>query len=641
LALRTISDRLSEASLRSFVGRGAEIDLIVASARAADPDTLVVFIHGTAGIGKTSLLTQAADAVAPAASILRLDCRDVEPTPGGMLAAIGAALGPTPGSETMDVGPTSARLASAAPRLVLMLDTYEVMAILDTWMRQVLVPALPESVLVVIAGRDDPSPGWLTASGWAGLVRSVRLGPLPRTEAETMLRQRGVADEQLGWALDLAHGHPLALELAAATLREQPERRIAAAASAAVIDALLDALLDRLPPDAITAVEAASTSRRITEPILRALLEQDDVRDDFEALRRLPFVEPSGEGLLMHDLVRETVARGLAARDPETHARYRRRGWRFFSAQAASPGARDRMWQVTADLIFLIENPVLRQACFPLGGGEHVVEPAVAVDLPEIERILAAQETAGQRSLLGRWLERHPESFAVARGPDGVDAFVQMIELGHADPSLLRDDPIAAAWSGHLRRHPVDRGQSVLLMRRWLGAATGEHLSPEVGACWLDVKRVYMELRPRLSRLYTMMVDLEGLTPIFGPLGFAPIGEPVLLEAVPHHPMWLDFGPGSVDGWLSRLVDAEIGADEAASAPAPVELDGLTAREGEILVLIAQGLSNRAIGERLVISEKTVGRHVANIFGKLGIHSRAQAARIAAERGLTGGVRGD
>src|SRR5262249_33844364 len=192
-----------------------------------------------------------------------------------------------------------------------------------------------------------------------------------------------------------------------------------------------------------------------------------------------------------------------------------------------------------------------------------------------------------------------------------------------------------------LGRHPVDRGQCVALMRRCLGAATGEHLSPEVGACWVDVKRVYMELRPRLSRLYTVMVDLEGLTPIFAPLGFARIGEPILLDEVPHHAMWLDLGPGSVDGWLSRLIDAEIDAEEAASAPAPVELDGLTAREGEILVLIAEGLSNRAMGERLVISEKTVGRHVANIFGKLGVHSRAQAARIAAEHGLTGGVRGD
>jgi DNA-binding NarL/FixJ family response regulator len=54
-----------------------------------------------------------------------------------------------------------------------------------------------------------------------------------------------------------------------------------------------------------------------------------------------------------------------------------------------------------------------------------------------------------------------------------------------------------------------------------------------------------------------------------------------------------------------------------------------------VLVLLADGASNRQIGERLVISDRTAGRHVANIFAKLGIHTRAEAARIAAEHGLT------
>jgi DNA-binding NarL/FixJ family response regulator len=63
---------------------------------------------------------------------------------------------------------------------------------------------------------------------------------------------------------------------------------------------------------------------------------------------------------------------------------------------------------------------------------------------------------------------------------------------------------------------------------------------------------------------------------------------------------------------------------------------GLTAREVEVLGLVADGLSNRAIAERLFISQKTAGRHVSNLFAKLGVHSRAQAARVALERGLLG-----
>ena len=61
---------------------------------------------------------------------------------------------------------------------------------------------------------------------------------------------------------------------------------------------------------------------------------------------------------------------------------------------------------------------------------------------------------------------------------------------------------------------------------------------------------------------------------------------------------------------------------------------GLTAREAEVLGLVAEGLTNRAIAERLVLSENTVIRHVANIFAKLGVKSRAAAVATGADRGV-------
>jgi DNA-binding NarL/FixJ family response regulator len=62
--------------------------------------------------------------------------------------------------------------------------------------------------------------------------------------------------------------------------------------------------------------------------------------------------------------------------------------------------------------------------------------------------------------------------------------------------------------------------------------------------------------------------------------------------------------------------------------------DGLTAREVEVLQLVAAGLTNRAIAERLVISEKTVARHLSNIFTKLDLSSRSAATAYAYEHGL-------
>jgi DNA-binding NarL/FixJ family response regulator len=74
---------------------------------------------------------------------------------------------------------------------------------------------------------------------------------------------------------------------------------------------------------------------------------------------------------------------------------------------------------------------------------------------------------------------------------------------------------------------------------------------------------------------------------------------------------------------------------EAQAGPSgPVNATGLTARELEVLRLVAAGLTNRAIAMRLVISEKTVARHVSNIFTKLGMSSRSAATAYAYEHEL-------
>jgi DNA-binding CsgD family transcriptional regulator len=64
-----------------------------------------------------------------------------------------------------------------------------------------------------------------------------------------------------------------------------------------------------------------------------------------------------------------------------------------------------------------------------------------------------------------------------------------------------------------------------------------------------------------------------------------------------------------------------------ASAPAPP--GRLTAREVEVLKLLAEGASNQAIADQLVLSIKTVERHIANIYAKIGAHGRVEAAAFA------------
>ncbi|OII65884.1 response regulator transcription factor [Streptomyces sp. CC77] len=90
---------------------------------------------------------------------------------------------------------------------------------------------------------------------------------------------------------------------------------------------------------------------------------------------------------------------------------------------------------------------------------------------------------------------------------------------------------------------------------------------------------------------------------------------------------------------LAPSVTRRLIEDFAAQRPASrrarsVRLNGLTPRETEVLELVARGLSNQEIAERLVLAEQTVKTHIGRVLAKLGLRDRAQAVVFAYESGL-------
>lgn len=92
---------------------------------------------------------------------------------------------------------------------------------------------------------------------------------------------------------------------------------------------------------------------------------------------------------------------------------------------------------------------------------------------------------------------------------------------------------------------------------------------------------------------------------------------------------------------LAAARDSGIVADAVLQPAAPIVTDdeselveALTARELDVLELLAEGLPNKVIGERLGISDQTVKFHVASITGKLGAANRTDAVRLGVRRGL-------
>ncbi|MET7933223.1 response regulator transcription factor [Streptomyces sp. NPDC005322] len=91
--------------------------------------------------------------------------------------------------------------------------------------------------------------------------------------------------------------------------------------------------------------------------------------------------------------------------------------------------------------------------------------------------------------------------------------------------------------------------------------------------------------------------------------------------------------PGATTRLMTRLRGGEEDLHQ------PQALAGLTDREREILVLVGEGLTNRQIGQRLFLAEKTVKNHISRLLAKLGVERRVQAAVIATEA-LAGEQRG-
>jgi DNA-binding NarL/FixJ family response regulator len=85
---------------------------------------------------------------------------------------------------------------------------------------------------------------------------------------------------------------------------------------------------------------------------------------------------------------------------------------------------------------------------------------------------------------------------------------------------------------------------------------------------------------------------------------------------------------------VTRSVIEEFVRRSPAPGPPPPVLDGLTEREREVLELLARGLSNAEIADRLVVSPGTVKTHVAHVLSKLDLRDRVQAVILAYEAGL-------
>ena len=550
----SLGDRLERRAVEALAGRRAELERLEVFAFGDEP--LVMHIQGIPGIGKTHLLNALAASVGgKGVFVVRVDARWCEPSPAALCRAICREIG---ASETEDSAVVATSLSDGAKRTLLVLDSYESFRLLDSWLRQVFLPSLGDSVRTILSSREPPRPAWHIAPAWRGLFDSMLLETFSPEVALEYLTSEGVPEVSARELNRVARGHPLALSLGSALYFAGGQVRGSVATRHQVLEHMAALFLEDADSGTIQVVQAACLVRTATAPLLAAMLPHIPADEALDRLRTLPFVSVGPHGLLVHEAVRGPVMAALKSRDPVRYQGYRRAALQVVRDQYKQAARSDR-WRCTADVLYLLENQNLREGFFPTTESTVSVEPAGADDGASISAIIRKFDGPQSRQALECWWHYHPDSFFVVRDEHGgVQGFYHAIVASKVHKNVIGNDPLAASWARDLPR--LEDRAATLWLRRSLDRDTGERPSPGQAACWLDIKRTYLELRPRLRWVYTCYCDAEQYRPAFEQLGFRLVdeGRPAL-DRVMYRTFRLDMGVDSVDGWLGNLLAQETG----------------------------------------------------------------------------------
>lgn len=415
--MSTIGERRRRRDRALFVGRDHELALFGRLLDGELPQR-VVHLVGPGGIGKSALLRHASHlAEQRGIRTIWIDGRDVRPFPtdvDGVLADVGQA-----------------------GRALVVFDSYELIESLDSHLRDQVIPDLPDSTLVVLASRHQPSRGW-HEQGWDSVVLTVALAPLDDDEAEALVRAHGVTDPERAAAIvGRSHGSPLALVVGA---------EAGPAGSGSVVELIGRLLGDEVEPDRQRALSVAAIARVTTPELLADVLGEHDPYESYKWLADRSFAEPLARGVTLHALVAEAVRDQLRSVDPIGEGASRRLIADHLHRRALAGSI-----AVSLELQHLVVDPAVRWGFASDIGRRYRVDSLRQDDTEQIGSVLEAVGADQWWSLTRRFFDEHPELVGVARDRHGdVGGYFVVVAPGSAPP-LAHEDVLLGPWLRHAR----------------------------------------------------------------------------------------------------------------------------------------------------------------------------------------------
>ena len=563
----TVGDRLRGARRRAFVGRTAELELFCGALE--DPDAFsVLWVHGPGGVGKTALLAAMADAAGDAGlDAIRLDMRSIDPAPPAVAAELAEAVGRPAGAGAADA-------LAVSERPVLLLDTFELALGLEDWLREDFIPALPAGALTVIAGRARPGEGWRRDPGWRDLLRVVSLRNLAPDDARAIVARAGVAGDLEDRAVELTHGHPLALWLLLDVLSQREEAGGGAPLELEAVPDLVDRLAACFVAEAPSArhrlaLDAAAQARFATEGLFRDVLGDAEGEEMFAWLRGLSFVESAPQGLVLHDLARDVIGADLRWRDRDAYARVHGMVRRNVVERLGSCRGLEQQ-QALADLMFMHRaNPAAVAIWDWESLGQVYADALRPADGEAVIEMVARHEGAESAAIAEHWLGRQPSAFAVFRGRRAEPlGFLAQLALHEADQEDLARDPGArAAWEHAVRNAPPRPGEAVLMGRFFMDRDAYQAPSPSFNVVTMRSTQEWLT-RPRLSWYHLAFADADAVAPLMAYIHFgrAPTAD-FEVGGQTYSAYARDWRREDPLTWLERMGDRELGG--GADVPAP------------------------------------------------------------------------